>query len=104
MKALIIFDQNKQSNYYSSREALEKRYQQGWVLEIVSDLNHLMRRVREAKKNNEVKIWFFIYLKLNFIDRLSSDITFAKESKNILISLSFFIFYKGRKIQLILFA
>jgi len=37
-----------------SLEALQKRFQQGWVLEIVDDLDKLIKRVRSAKKNSEV--------------------------------------------------
>ncbi|CAL8073182.1 unnamed protein product [Orchesella dallaii] len=37
-----------------SLDALKKRHEQGWVLEISQDLDHLIARIREAKKNGEV--------------------------------------------------
>ena len=38
----------------SSYEALKKRYDQGWVLELIEDLDVLIRRVIEAKNKREV--------------------------------------------------
>jgi urocanate hydratase len=38
----------------TSGEALMKRHKQGWVVEVIDDLEVLVRRVREAKNNNEV--------------------------------------------------
>ena len=41
-----------------SYEALKKRYDQGWVLEIIDDVDALVSRLQVAKKNKEVKhIW-----------------------------------------------
>lgn len=37
-----------------SYEALRKRYDQGWVCEIINDLDALIERVRAAKQNQEV--------------------------------------------------
>ncbi len=37
-----------------SYEALKKRFDQGWVCEMVDDLEKLVVRVKEAKKNKEV--------------------------------------------------
>ena len=37
-----------------SYEALKKRFDQGWLCEIIDDLDELAARVREAKKNKEV--------------------------------------------------
>jgi hypothetical protein len=37
-----------------SYEALKKRHDQGWVMEIIQDADKLVQRVREAKKNKEV--------------------------------------------------
>lgn len=34
-------------------DALKKRHSQGWVMEIISDLDQLMKRIREAKKHGE---------------------------------------------------
>jgi len=38
----------------SSYEALKKRHDQGWVLEIIDDLDELIRRVIEAKAKKQV--------------------------------------------------
>ena len=38
----------------TSKEALMKRHKQGWVVEVIDDLDILVARVREAKNNNEV--------------------------------------------------
>ncbi|XP_023230308.1 urocanate hydratase-like [Centruroides sculpturatus] len=35
-------------------DAIKKRYDQGWVLEIISDLDKLVERLKKAKKNKEV--------------------------------------------------
>ena len=35
-------------------DALNKRYEQGWVDEVIDDLNVLSKRVKDAKANNEV--------------------------------------------------
>ncbi len=37
-----------------SGEALKKRHDQGWVLEVTDDVDHLVKRVKEAKRNKEV--------------------------------------------------
>ena len=37
-----------------SEEALLKRYEQGWVLEVISDLEALVARIREARKTRVV--------------------------------------------------
>ena len=37
-----------------SYEALKKRYDQGWVCEMIEDVEELMRRIREARKKREV--------------------------------------------------
>jgi len=37
-----------------SYEALKKRYDQGWILEIIDDLDQLITRLRTARKNKEV--------------------------------------------------
>jgi len=37
-----------------SYEALKKRYDQGWVLEMIDDADALVRRLQDAKKNKEV--------------------------------------------------
>ena len=37
-----------------SYEALKKRYDQGWVCEMIDDVDALIQRIREAKKNGEV--------------------------------------------------
>ena len=37
-----------------SGEALMKRHKQGWVNEVIDNLDDLVKRVREAKNNNEV--------------------------------------------------
>jgi len=36
-----------------SYEALKKRYDQGWVCEMIEDVEELMRRIREARKKRE---------------------------------------------------
>merc|ERR1712088_673161 len=36
-----------------SYEALRKRYDQGWVCEMIEDVEELMRRIREARKKRE---------------------------------------------------
>lgn len=41
-----------------SYEALRKRFDQGWVLEIINDLDVLMERVRAAKQTQEVRLLF----------------------------------------------
>ena len=46
-----------------SGEALMKRHKQGWVNEVIDNLDHLVKRVREAKNNNEVSANFQDYLK-----------------------------------------
>jgi hypothetical protein len=54
-----------------SLEALTKRHAQGWVKEVISDLDSLVKRVREAKNNNEVS--FFVKItpsKLNDVTML----------------------------------
>ena len=38
-----------------SYEALKKRYDQGWVCEIIDDADKLVSRVRKAKANKEVR-------------------------------------------------
>ena len=38
-----------------SYEALKKRFQQGWLCEIVEDIETLVKRVKEAKRNKEVR-------------------------------------------------
>ena len=38
----------------TSKEALIKRHKQGWVVEVIDDLEALIRRVRQAKNNREV--------------------------------------------------
>ena len=38
-----------------SEEALRKRHDQGWVCEVIDDLDLLVKRVREARKNKEVR-------------------------------------------------
>ena len=38
----------------SSKEALMKRHKQGWVVEVIDDLEVLVRRVRQARNNREV--------------------------------------------------
>ena len=43
-----------------SYEALKKRYDQGWVCEMMDDVDALIQRIREAKKNREVKIFFIM--------------------------------------------
>ena len=43
-----------------SYEALKKRYDQGWVCEMMDDVDALIQRIREAKKNREVKIFFIL--------------------------------------------
>lgn len=37
-----------------SYEALKKRYQQGWVLEMMDDVDRLVERVKTARQNKEV--------------------------------------------------
>ncbi|XP_013793270.2 urocanate hydratase-like, partial [Limulus polyphemus] len=37
-----------------SREALEKRYKQGWVVEVEDDIDKLTRRIRLARQNKEI--------------------------------------------------
>ena len=37
-----------------SYEALKKRYDQGWVCEMIDDVDALIQRIREARKNGEV--------------------------------------------------
>jgi urocanate hydratase len=37
-----------------SYDALKKRYDQGWVLEIIDDLDRLMERIKEARQRQEV--------------------------------------------------
>ena len=37
-----------------SYEALKKRYDQGWLLEIIDDLDRLMERIKEARQRQEV--------------------------------------------------
>lgn len=37
-----------------SYEALKKRYDQGWVLEIIDDLDQLIERVKEARQKKQV--------------------------------------------------
>ena len=37
-----------------SYEALKKRYDQGWVCEMIVDAEVLVQRIREARKNKEV--------------------------------------------------
>lgn len=37
-----------------SLAALNKRHEQGWLKEIVKDLNHLIERIKLARKNKEV--------------------------------------------------
>ena len=39
-----------------SYEALKKRYDQGWVREMIDDVEALIHRIREAKKNGEVQM------------------------------------------------
>jgi len=34
--------------------ALRKRHQQGWLSEVADDLDHLVKRIREARKEKEV--------------------------------------------------
>ena len=38
-----------------SYEALKKRYDQGWVLEMIDDVDLLVERVKTARRNKEVK-------------------------------------------------
>ncbi len=38
-----------------SLEALEKRRRQGWVREVIQDEEELVKRIREARKNREVR-------------------------------------------------
>lgn len=38
-----------------SYEALKKRHDQGWVKEIFDDVEKLLKRVKEAKKKQEVR-------------------------------------------------
>ena len=38
-----------------SFEALKKRHDQGWVKEIFDDVEKLLKRVKEAKKKQEVR-------------------------------------------------
>ena len=38
----------------TSYEALKKRFDQGWVLEMIDDVETLITRVIKAKKNKEV--------------------------------------------------
>ena len=37
-----------------SYEALRKRYDQGWIDEIIDNLDVLIKRTKEARKNKEV--------------------------------------------------
>ena len=37
-----------------SHEALDKRFKQGWVHEVIDDLDQLVKRVKQAKANKEV--------------------------------------------------
>jgi urocanate hydratase len=45
-----------------SYEAIKKRYDQGWVLEIIDDLDALMKRVQAARKTNQVLLGFLVWL------------------------------------------
>ena len=66
----------------SSYEALKKRYDQGWVLELIEDLDVLIRRVIEAKNKREVqygeaKLIPFMYTKgINFASPYCNKIYF----------------------------
>ena len=48
-----------------SYEALRKRYDQGWVLEIIDDLDALVQRVRTAKQKEEVSVQFWTIIWVN---------------------------------------
>ena len=37
-----------------SKEALTKRHEQGWVMEVIDNLDDLLSRLRQARANNEV--------------------------------------------------
>ena len=50
----------------SSYEALKKRHDQGWVLEIIDDLDELIRRVIEAKAKKQVILRFLFVLGKRF--------------------------------------
>ncbi len=43
-----------------SYEALRKRYDQGWIAEIIDDLDVLVKRVQEARKNKTVSKFVFV--------------------------------------------
>lgn len=68
-----------------SKEALEKRYKQGWLLEKFDDLDKLIARIKEAKKNGEgtsigylgnvVDLWEKLAEEKDFVPDLASDQT-----------------------------
>ena len=71
-----------------SYEALKKRYDQGWVREMIDDVEALIQRIREAKKNGEVQIYKVFYwacfrIKLIF----KYKIIFKKHERNIVVNI-----------------
>ena len=61
-----------------SYEALKKRYDQGWVCEMIEDVEELMRRIREAKKKREVLLNsnnISMYMSLHYINLETTKIT-----------------------------
>lgn len=67
-----------------NKKAVETRFSQGWVDEVIEDLEHLAKRIIEAKKNQEVvsiayvgnivDVWEYFYKENIYVD-LGSDQT-----------------------------
>ena len=67
-----------------NKQAIEKRYQQGWIDEVVTNLSKLVKRIKELKKENKaisigfhgniIDVWEKLYQENIFVD-IGSDQT-----------------------------